>query len=465
MTMNPPVHPTDTPEPPAKSPRQARRAFAAGAIGTAIEYYDFFAYGTAAALVLNTLFFPAFDPIVGTLAAFATFAVGFIMRPIGSFIFGHIGDKLGRKRALVLSLLLMGVATLGIGLLPTYATIGVMAPVLLVLMRLLQGLALGGEWGGATVLAAEYAGPHNRGFVGSLVQLGSPIGLLLSSGAFALVGLMPDDALHSWGWRLPFIASALLVVVGLWIRTRLEESPEFTRAKSSGEMSSKVPAIDVFRYSWRELLTAVAVRFAPDIGFYVFATFIVSYAVGTVGLPESNILLGVAVAAAIEVCLISFFGHLSDRFGRRPLYIAGCLVWIALAFPAFMLIDTGQPALAWIAIILALAVAHAMTWSIGASLNSELFPTRYRLTGANFGLSISGIVAGGPAALIASSLVIWANGSSWGVSGYIVLAGVISLVAIIAAPETSKRSLSVDYTGGIPTVGDGDTARTANGKG
>ncbi|WP_167133189.1 MFS transporter [Paramicrobacterium chengjingii] len=430
------------------NPKEARRAFAAGAVGTAVEYYDFFVYGTAAALVLNGLFFPSFDPVVGTLAAFATFAVGFIVRPIGSVIFGHIGDRFGRKKSLVLSLLLMGVATLVIGLLPNYDDVGVLAPILLVTLRCIQGIALGGEWGGATVLASEYARPHNRGFVGSLVQLGSPIGLLLASGVFALVALLPDEALVSWGWRLPFLLSGVMVAIGLYIRLNLLESPEFIRARAAGEMSSKVPAIDVFRYSWRELITAICIRFAPDIGFYVFGTFIVSYAVATVGFERESILIGVSVAAGIEICTIPLFGKLSDKFGRRPLYLIGAVWWAIIAFPAFWLVNTGSTALAWIAIIITLAIGHAMLWSMAASLNSELFPTRYRLTGANFGLNISAIVAGGPAALIASSLVIWAGGGSWAVSLYVVLAAAVSFVAMLLAPETSKRRLSEDYTTG-----------------
>jgi metabolite-proton symporter len=438
-------------------PKNARRAFAAGAVGTAVEYYDFFIYGTAAALVLNRLFFPDVDPVLGTLAAFATFAVGFVVRPIGSIIFGHIGDKIGRKRALVLSLLLMGIATFAIGCLPNFHDVGILAPILLVSLRLLQGIALGGEWGGATVLASEYARPDNRGFVGSLVQLGSPIGLLLSSGIFAIVGLLPDEDLISWGWRVPFLLSAVMVAIGLYIRLNLIESPEFLRARAAGEMTSKVPAVDVFRYSWRELLVAICIRFAPDIGFYLCGTFIVSYAVANVGFENRDILLGVTIAAAIEICTIPIFGRLSDKYGRRPMYFIGCAWFAIIAFPVFWLVNTGIAPLAWLAIVLALSIGHSMLWSMAASINSELFPTRYRLTGASFGLNISNIVGGGPAALIAGSLVLWANGASWPVSIYLILAAVISFLAMALAPETSKRRLSEDYsTASIPTIDDVD---------
>ncbi|WP_158674600.1 MFS transporter [Streptomyces hoynatensis] len=429
----------------AYDPKQARRAFAAGAVGTAVEYYDFFVYGTAAALVLNDLFFPNVDPVIGTLAAFATFAVGFIVRPIGSVVFGHIGDRIGRKRSLVLSLLLMGISTFSVGLLPDYGAIGIAAPILLVTLRLLQGVALGGEWGGATVLASEYAREDNRGFVGSLVQLGSPIGLLLSSGIFGLVGLLPDAALESWGWRLPFLLSSVMVAIGLYIRLNLMESPEFVRARAAGEMTSKVPAIDVFRYSWRELLMAIGMRFAPDIGFYVCGTFLVSYGVDNVGYDKGEILAGVSIAAAVEICTIPLFGRLSDRHGRRTLYFIGCTWFAVMAFPVFALVNTGVAPLAWLGIVLALAVGHGMLWSMAASINSELFPTRYRLTGANFGLNIANIVGGGPAALIAGALVLWAD-SSWPVALYVVLAAVISFAAVLPAPETSTRRLAEDYS-------------------
>lgn len=429
----------------ARLTRDARRAVLAGAVGTTIELYDFFIYGTASALVLNRLFFPSHDPAVGTLAAFATLFVGFAVRPIGSTIFGHIGDKLGRKRALIITLLLMGAVTGVMGLLPTYGQIGIWAPIILVTLRCIQGLAYGGEWGGAAVLASEHANRDGRGFAGSLVQLGSPIGLLLSSGAFALVALLPDDQLLSWGWRIPFLASAILVGIGLWVRLGIKESPEFVRAKEAGEMSSRVPAIDVFRHSWRELVIAVFLRFGPDIGYFVFGTFVVSYAVNA-GVPRPQILLGVVVAASIEVVTMPLFGRLSDRIGRRRQYLIGSAWWAAIAFPAFWLIDTGSTGLAWVALVLAFAVGHAMLWSIAPAINSELFPTRYRLTGVSYGLSLSAIFAGGPAPLIAASLVLALGGASWGVSLYVVAAAAVSFVAILCTPETSKRQLSDDFT-------------------
>ncbi|HEY2192460.1 MAG TPA: MFS transporter [Actinomycetospora sp.] len=423
-------------------------AISSGVIGTAVEYYDFFIYGTAAALVLNKLFFPTFSPVLGTLAAFATFAVGFIMRPIGAIVLGHVGDRVGRKKALVWSLLLMGVATFLIGCLPTYDTIGVLAPTLLVLLRLVQGVALGGEWGGATVLASEYASRERRGLLASFVQMGSPIGLVLASGAFALVGLAPTEFVASWGWRIPFWASAVLVAVGLYIRTQIMESPEFRRATAAGEMAAvRTPVVEVLAHSRRELLIALGIRLIPDIGFYLAATFLVSYAVSTLGYPRGAVLACVVAAAAIEVLTIPFFGSLSDRIGRKKVYLAGVVFWIVLAFPLFAMISSGSLALTLVAVVLALAVGHASTWGLGAAINAELFPTRYRTTGAALGLNVANIIAGGPAPLVASALVIAAGGGYWLVSLYIVVAALISLAAVLAMPETRGRDLSIDPTG------------------
>jgi MHS family shikimate/dehydroshikimate transporter-like MFS transporter len=428
--------------------KSARLAILSGAVGTSVEYYDFFVYGTAAAIVLNKLFFPNFSPVLGTLAAFATFAVGFVVRPIGAIILGHVGDRVGRKKALVFSLLLMGAATIAIGFLPTYATAGILAPILLVTLRLVQGLALGGEWGGATVLATEYASRGNRGLLASLVQTGSPIGLLISSGAFALVGLGSNQFVTTWGWRIPFLASAVLVAIGLWIRLRIMESPEFRRAAAAGEMSEHPPIVEVFRYSWRQVLIAIGIRFVPDIGFYIAATFLVSYAVTTRHYHQGDILACVSIAAAIEIFTIPFFGRLSDRFGRKRVYICGVVFWLLLAFPLFALISTGSVFLTGVGVVLALAIGHSSTWGLSAAINSELFPTRYRTTGAALGLNVSNIVGGGPAPLIASALVLAAGGGSWLVSLYIILAGAITLIAIVSMRETRELDLSVDYTGG-----------------
>jgi metabolite-proton symporter len=454
----------DSPAGFAPDRKSVRIAISSGVVGTAVEYYDFFVYGTAAALVLNKLFFPNFSPVLGTLAAFATFAVGFVVRPIGAIVLGHVGDRVGRKKALVFSLLLMGVATFAIGFLPTYSTAGIVAPILLVFLRLVQGIALGGEWGGATVLASEYASRGNRGFLASFVQTGSPLGLLMASGAFALVGLGSDQFVQSWGWRLPFLGSAFLVVIGLWIRIRIMESPEFRRATAAGEMAVRAPIVEVFKYSWRQVLIAIGIRFVPDIGFYIAATFLVSYAVNSHHYHSGDILACVAIAAGIEVFTIPFFGRLSDRLGRKKVYICGVVFWLLLAFPLFALISSGSVFLTGVGVVLALAVGHSSTWGLGAAINSELFPTRYRTTGAALGLNVSNIVGGGPAPLIASALVIGAGGASWTVSLYIIVAGLLSLVAITVMAETSQRDLALDYTGRTPPPRGGAAIRAGEGQ-
>lgn len=418
-----------------------RKVIVASAIGTTIEWYDYFIYGIAAALVFGQLFFPGFDPLVGTLAAFATFGVGFFARPVGALVFGHFGDRIGRKSMLVLTLMIMGLATFAIGLLPTYDSIGVWAPILLVALRLLQGFAVGGEWGGATVLAMEYSPENRRGFFGSLVQLGSPGGLLLSSGVFALVSALPEPQLLSWGWRVPFLLSILLVGIGLYIRLAILESPAFRRVQET-RRAARIPAVELIRTAPKNLLIAMGARFAPDIGFYVCGTFIVAYAGDQLGLSSSMILTAVTVAAVIELFTVPAFGSLSDRVGRRPVYIGGAVFWALFAFPFFWLVDTGVTPLVWLAIIAAFAIGHSSMWAVAAALYSELFNTRFRYSGASLGYQLSIVVGGGPAPFIATALIAWAGGNSWPVSLYLVVAALISLVSLYLAAETFRIDLS-----------------------
>ena len=418
-----------------------RKVTLASTIGTIIEWYDYFIYGTAAALAFGQLFFPEFDPVVGTLAAFASFAVGFFARPVGALVFGHFGDRIGRKSMLVVSLGVMGLATFLIGVLPTYTSIGLLAPVLLVVLRLLQGFAVGGEWGGATVLTVEHSPPERRGFYGSLVQLGSPGGLVLATGIFALVSSLPEDQFLAWGWRIPFLLSIILLGVGLYIRLAILESPTFRQAQESRTMA-RIPVVELLRSYPKQVLVAIGARFAPDIGFYVCGTFIVSYATAQLGVPSNLILGGVALAAAIELLTVPLFGALSDRVGRRLVYMGGAIFWVLLAFPFFWLVDTGVTPLIWLAIILAFAIGHSSMWSVAAALYSELFGTRVRYSGASLGYQLSITVGGGPAPFIATALVAWSGGSPWPVSMYLVVAALISLLSLYLAAETFQIDLS-----------------------
>ena len=296
----------------------------ASLIGTAIEWYDFFLYGTAAALVFNKLFFPKFDPMVGTIAAFATFAIGFLARPFGGMVFGHFGDRIGRKTMLYLTLLIMGLATAVIGVLPTYNDIGVWAPILLVAMRLCQGFGLGGEWGGAVIMAVEHAPDHRRGFYGSWPQLGAPLGLVIATIVFMLFSSMPDADFLSWGWRIPFLFSLVLVAVGLYIRMKLIESPAFQKVKDA-KQESRMPIIEAIVNHWKNILLAMGVRFAENGLFYVYSTFSLAYATTQLKMPRITILYGVMIAAAIESLTIPFYGWLSDKVGRRPVYMFGAI--------------------------------------------------------------------------------------------------------------------------------------------
>ncbi|MEW1819292.1 MFS transporter [Arthrobacter sp. NPDC080031] len=430
--------------PAAPTAKMIRKVTMAGAIGTTVEFYDYFIYGTAAALVLNKVFFPNVDPLIGTLTAFATFGVGFVARPFGAVVFGHLADKVGRKKMLVFSLLLMGFATFGMGLLPTFDQIGVWAPILLVVLRLCQGFAVGGEWGGATVLATEFARPNRRGLVGSIVQIGSPAGLLLATGMFALITQLPDDQLIAWGWRIPFLSSMALVAIGLYIRLNILESPEFERAKKELKLEEsaerKIPVVEVFRTSWRSLLVAMGARFAPDIGFYIAGTFIVSYG-KNLGYAPSAILTAITVAAALEVIAVPFFGALSDKIGRRKVYMAGALFWIVFAFPFFWLVNTVSGPLLWLSVIVAFVLGHGAMWAVAASFYAELFPTHVRTTGASLGYNLSIVFGGGPAPFLAASLVAANAGASWPVSLYLILAGTITFVAVLLAKETVRRDL------------------------
>jgi metabolite-proton symporter len=414
-----------------------RRVAAASFIGTTIEWYDFFLYGTATALVFNKLYFPTFEPWAGTLAAFGTYAVGFAARPLGGIVCGHYGDRIGRKSMLVLTLLVMGVATFLIGLLPTYATIGVWAPVLLILLRIAQGFAVGGEWGGAVLMAVEHSPKGRKGFYGSWPQMGVPAGLLLSAGAFRLVSRLPEDQFLAWGWRVTFLASLALVAVGLFIRLSVEETPEFERVRREGA-ESKLPVLDTLREHPKEVLLAMGTRFAETGGFYIFSVFVLTYATKMAGVPASRVLGALLLAAAIELFTEPLFGMLCDRVGRRPVLLFGAACTAALAFPFFWLIDTGDRGFIALALIFALPVCHASTYVPQASFFSELFGTRLRYSGASLGYQLAGAVAGGLCPFIAVSLLA-ATHASWPVSLLLIGISAVSAVSVLMLPETLVR--------------------------
>jgi metabolite-proton symporter len=423
----------------AKTPRKA--AISAW-IGSALEYYDFFIYGTAAALVFNTLFFPSFEPLVGTLLAFATYAVGFIARPVGGVIFGHYGDKVGRKKVLVATLVLMGVATFAIGLMPTYAVIGVWAPVLLVALRFLQGLGLGGEWGGAVLMTLETGDRTRRGLNASWPQVGVPLGLLLANGVLSLMGaLTDDDAFLSWGWRVPFLLSGLLVLVGLWIRLSLEESPLFREVESE-DVTSRAPIVEVLRRYPRQVLLALGARVGVDVCFYVFVLFITTYVVTYLQLPRNYALNAVLIAAAVQVVFIPLFGSLSDRFGRRPIYLLGAVGAAVWTFVFFALLDTGNFALIVVAAVVAL-IMHAAMYGPQASFIAEMFPTAVRYSGASMGYQVAGILGGALAPIIATALLNRYQSSIF-VSVYVLVVLAITVTCVFLARETARADLDAE---------------------
>jgi metabolite-proton symporter len=433
-------------------------------VGTAIEWYDFFLYGTAAALVFNKLFFPTYDPLVGTVLSFATFAVGFVARPVGGVVFGHFGDRLGRKAMLSLTLLIMGVATFAIGLLPTYAQIGVYAPILLVTLRLVQGFGLGGEWGGAVLMAIEHAPPGRRGFYGSWPQTGAPAGLLLSTGVFALVSRLPADAFQAWGWRVPFLASVALVGVGTLIRVRLAESPAFTRAGDETR-APRLPVVEVLRHHRRSVLLSMGARLAENAFFYVYTTFVLAYATEQLRVAKQTVLAGVLLAAGLDLLAIPFFGWLSDRLGRRPVYLFGAAFSALFVVPFFLLVGTRSPDLIALALVAGVSVGHAAMYGPQASFFSELFGTRVRYSGASLGYQLASVLAGGLSPLIAAALLHATHGAWWSVAAYMVVLAGVTLLSVYLAAETSHDALEGSDDAGAPLMlrrnNDVDSPRSA----
>jgi metabolite-proton symporter len=462
---NPAVQKSSAPTPASSS---LKRVVAASLVGTTIEWYDFFLYGSAAALVFNKLFFPDSDPLVGTLLAFLTYSVGFAARPIGALVFGHFGDKIGRKKLLVLSLLMMGGATFAIGLLPTHAAVGSAAPLLLTAMRLIQGFALGGEWGGAVLLVSEHGDAKRRGFWASWPQTGAPAGLLLGTGVLALVtALVSEDAFLSWGWRVPFLLSGALVAVGLWVRLAVDESPVFKEARARAEARKaeaakldgdeqveRMPLVAVLRFHWKEVLITIGARMAENIGFYVITLFILAYVKEELKLSQQTALNAVLIASAVHFAVIPGWGALSDRLGRRPVYLLGAVGMALWVFPFFQLLDTKDFGNIVIAVTVGL-VLHGAMYGPQAAFFSELFATRMRYSGASIGSQFSSVAAGAPAPLIATALLT-EYGNSSPISWYLIGAALLTVIALLSAQETRGRDLT--------KVGEDDAMDPADGK-
>jgi metabolite-proton symporter len=429
--------------PGAASPTPISKVAGACLIGTTIEFYDFFIYGTAAALVFPKLFFPEASPFIGTLLAFAAFGVGFVARPLGGVIFGHFGDRIGRKKMLVVSLMIMGLATVLIGALPTYATAGALAPTLLVLLRLAQGIAVGGEWGGAVLMAVEHAPPNRRGFYGSWPQAGAPLGTLLATGAFFLVSLLPDDDFLAWGWRIPFLASIVLIVAGLFIRMKVTESPAF-QAVHEQHAEPRRPIVEVLRDHPRAVLLVAGAFLVQSTVSYVFIAYLASYGTANVGASRTSVLAVIMLSAVVSTILHIAFGGLSDRVGRKPLYVAGVVAMGVLIFPAFALFNTGNFGLMLVAHVLMFGIALSLAGGPTPAMFSEMFSSRIRYTGASVGYQLAGLFGAALSPIIAASLY-ESFGTAYAIAAYVAAMAVISLIAVLLIPE----SKSVDIVGEI----------------
>lgn len=429
--------------------RLAKRAALASLVGTAVEWYDYFIFGTASALVFGELFFPnEEDPIIGTLSAFAVFGVGFFARPFGGVLFGHFGDRFGRKSALITTLMLMGVSTFLIGLLPTTAQIGIWAPILLVVLRLLQGAGVGGEWGGAALVAVEYAPEGKRGAYGSFPQIGNAVGLVMSTSIFAAVSQLPDDQLLSWGWRIPFLLSAVLIAVGLFIRFRLTETPTFQAAQrqleeqaAGAKEKERLPLTELFARFRRPLLLAMGMRFGEAVFGYIILTIGLTFATNYTDIPRTDVLVASTIAAAFAIYTYYFFGKLSDRIGRRAVFIIGSVVGIVVTFPFFWILDADAILLMYVIYTVAYAIGVGAVYGVEPAFFSELFGTKVRYTGVSLAAQIPSILIGlWPMA--ATALLAATDGDPWPIALITVVAIVIGLVCAVLAPETNRTDMT-----------------------
>ncbi|GAA3950382.1 MFS transporter [Actinomadura viridis] len=425
---------------PAVRRRHVRKAALASVVGTSIEWYDFFLYNTAAAIVFKDVFFPSSSDYAGTLSAFATYAVGFAARPVGAALFGHWGDRLGRKATLVITLVLMGVSSALIGVLPGTETLGVAAPVLLVVLRILQGIAVGGEWSGSVLLSMEWGDQRRRGLMASLPQIGVPIGLILGTGAMTAIALSAEDAFTAWAWRIPFLLSLVLVAIGLWVRLQVMETPLFAEVVAKAEVA-RVPVAEVVRRHPKEIVLSALLRCSEQMPFYIFTSFALTYIHDDLGMAQGLALGAVTAAAVFELFAIPAAGHLGDRIGGRRVYAAGSLLVALFAFPYFALLNTGVAVVVVAAVVLA-QLPHAIQYGPQASLIAESFPTRLRYGGAGIGYQLASVIAGGPAPLLATWLL---HDHGWpAIAGAMVVSSVLTLTALALLPDRSRIDITKD---------------------
>jgi MFS family permease len=417
--------------------RQVRLAVLSSVVGTSIEWYDFFLYGTAAAIVFPEVFFPSSSSYSGTLASFATYAVGFAARPVGGAIFGHWGDRLGRKATLIVTLLMMGIGSALVGVLPGTVSIGVAAPILLVVLRIVQGLAVGGEWSGSVLLSMEWGKQNRRGLMASWPQIGVPIGLLLGTGAMTAIALSAEGAFKAWAWRIPFLASLVLVAIGLWVRLKVMETPLFAQVVRQ-QAVVKLPVAEVVKRHPREIVYSAFLRMSEQAPFYIYTTFALAYIKEHLNKATSVGLTAVTVAAAVELCAIPLAGHLSDRVGRRRVYVTGSVLMGVVAFPFFLLLNTGTEGLIILGVVI-IAIPHSLQYGPQSSYIAESFPTGLAYAGSGIGYQAASLIAGGPAPLLATWML---PTFGWqAISAYIIACVILTLVAATLLPDRSRASL------------------------
>jgi metabolite-proton symporter len=425
---------------------QLRRAVVASTVGTAIEWYDFFLYGTAAGLVFPKLFFPNSDPLVGTLNSFLIYGVGFVARPVGAWIFGHYGDRIGRKATLIATLMLMGIATFLVAIVPTYASIGIWGALILTVLRFVQGVGVGGEWGGSVLLAMEWSRKDSsRGFIASWPQFGVPCGLFLANLAFLAFSQYAGDQFLTWGWRIPFALSIVLVGIGLYIRLGILETPVFAKLLAENKIERQ-PMIEVCKRNWREILTSAFVRLAEQAPFYIFTAFVFSYGIGTLKVSRDFLLYSVMAASVLSFVSIPLSGHISDRIGRKKMYMLGAATVGVFGFVYFALLNTASLPLIFIAIVLSL-IPHDMMYGPQAALIAESFTGRLRYSGASMGYQLASIIAGGPAPFIATWLFA-TYGTGYAISAYVLACAIISLIATSMMTDYTGKDIAAEYDEG-----------------